>query len=548
MILYQKSGKLDKQWTIFEYIILFSAATVLINIPLFETLHFTIIGVFAIFSLYFSFNLKWIAYLNFKQKWRAIILLFLSLAIIALFVEQIVVTSINNGRILSIDFAQKLYFPIIIGFVIIYGASSLLVTLFNLPTSSVFEQKFSEVLIFQRLNETLKTGEDEKAIADIILDGSITTVFARSGWVEIFNDQNRERGFHTRNINNEQLNTIYDVLKANDLRPEKNIVYIKNVRKINGSDKLPEKVKSILTLPLQTYNNSIGIIGLTKNVGDGFDKEIIEVLKTYIWQGSVAIENARLLQAAIANERYKEELKIAQEFQKRLLPESLIDNEKIEIASFAKSTKEVGGDYFDVLHVDENKIAIIIADVSGHGTKAAFHMAQMKGIFQGLAQLDISPREFMLRANAALAQCLEKKSFITASLFLVDFSRAKITFCRAGHCPTLYFKNEDKSVNYFDNKGLGLGIIRNESFKKYVENNVIDFAKGDILFLYTDGIIEGADSTGEEYGYDRLKLLLERNYSLHPTILMEKTLEDLYKFSGTKNLRDDHTLLIIKFK
>ncbi|MDZ7650783.1 MAG: SpoIIE family protein phosphatase [Cytophagales bacterium] len=123
------------------------------------------------------------------------------------------------------------------------------------------------------------------------------------------------------------------------------------------------------------------------------------------------------MEEAFQTERYKEELKIAKTVQKSLLPTSLENAPDFEISAFAESADEVGGDYYDTLRIDDHQVALIIADVSGKGTTAAFHMSQMKGIFHSLAQQELDPKEFMDRANRALMFCLERGSFISAIVF-----------------------------------------------------------------------------------------------------------------------------------
>ena len=132
--------------------------------------------------------------------------------------------------------------------------------------------------------------------------------------------------------------------------------------------------------------------------------------------------------------------------QKSLLPTMLEQDQDFDIAAFSESADEVGGDYYDTLRVDKHLISIIIADVSGKGTTAAFHMSQMKGIFHSLAQHDIEPSNFMVQANQALVYCLERGSFISATYFIINTQTKTIRYARAGHCPVLYYCAELKLI------------------------------------------------------------------------------------------------------
>jgi len=198
--------------------------------------------------------------------------------------------------------------------------------------------------------------------------------------------------------------------------------------------------------------------------------------------------------------------------------------------------------------MSNGRIALIVGDVSGKGTSAAFHMSQMKGIFQSLVQLNLSARDFIIKANNALSVCLDRTSFITTTYFIIDSKKKKFEFSRAGHCPTLYFSAKDKKVRFLEDNGLGLGILRDHQFDNFVEVNEMHYASGDILFLYTDGITEAKNDAGEEFGYERLKDFLEKHTMETAERIKEEILKALYDFCESTNLDDDITTLIVKAK
>jgi len=229
------------------------------------------------------------------------------------------------------------------------------------------------------------------------------------------------------------------------------------------------------------------------------------------------------------------------------LPVILNNNDQFDIKAFSVSADEVGGDYYDTHQVNDHLFSVIIGDVSGKGTSAAFHMSQMKGVFQSLAQLGLSSKAFLINANNAISNCLEKASFITVSYFLINTEKKEIEFARAGHCPTIYYSKKEDETRFFTNKGLGLGILRNGDFHKYIQVNKLAYLPGDIILLYTDGISEARNNDGEEYGYDRIKEVLDANTNASTTIIQERLIEDLYAFTGSSFINDDYTTLVIKF-
>jgi len=547
LILYQKSKFLLKIWTTFEYTLVLSLVfnVLPINIPESYSQYYVVLLV--LMGLFLSVNMRWVAYLNFKQKWKSILLILLVILYLGYF-ANILFGSTDPEVAITNTIWSNVFLIALITFTFIYSLFSLLVILFNLPTSSVFEQKLEEVLNFQRLSQSIQADQNEGQVYQILLDSAISAVMADAAWIEL-NQEDGSIDYFRHQINNDEIVKIKDYILKNkitgifDNSTDKSLKIEKHLAKLKG-----QGYKSILGIDLNVQGQQIGTLALLKEVTDGFDKETTNILKTFVSQAEVSVENYRLLNQAIVNERYKEELKIAQKVQSSLLPDKLDTNTDYDIAAFSIAADEVGGDYYDSFRINENRVAIIIGDVSGKGTSAAFHMSQMKGVFQSLAQLDLSSKDFLAKANTAISNCLEKTSFITTAFFIIDQSSKTIEFSRAGHCPTLFYDKKAKTATYFTNQGLGLGILRNDDFHKYIQVNKQAYTHDDIMVLYTDGITEAKNSKGDEYGYDRLKDTILLHVKETPEVIQRKLIEDLYSFTGTEFIDDDYTTLVIKFK
>jgi serine phosphatase RsbU (regulator of sigma subunit) len=308
------------------------------------------------------------------------------------------------------------------------------------------------------------------------------------------------------------------------------------------------RFRSILAFPVVVKGETIGTLALLKELPEGFNKEMSRIVSTFANQAGISIENFRLMEEAFQNERYKEELKIAKLVQKSLLPQKLEQDLDFEIAAFSESADEVGGDYYDTLRINDHQVALIIADVSGKGTTAAFHMSQMKGIFHSLAQLQLDSREFMIKSNQALVHCLERGSFISATYFVIDTRVKKIHYSRAGHCPVLYYKAATQQAEFLKDKGTALGMVRSKDYCNFVETNQIDYAPGDVMLLYTDGITEAKSAKSEEFGYARLSEALLEVASKSPKEIEEHIIKRLYEFSGSEDINDDYTSMTVRFK
>lgn len=546
LILYQKSKSLMSAWQVYEYALTATLVFDLFGNEKTDPVFIAVYIVLLVLGVILSFNLKWIAYLNFKQKWKSI--LFIVLVIIYLWYFFKNLMTFSEQTPLVRDLLDSAFVLSLFSFILLYSGISVLVILFNLPTTSVFEKKLEEAVNFQRLSQSIPAGESEEKVYEILLDSAVSAVYSQAAWLEIDDYKEDVHTILTHNLAKEKIPLLKEATKVSKFKKILNSDFDRNPKSQKFSANIKDnQFGSILQFPVTVKNEKIGSLALLKEVDDGFNKEMVDIIDTFVNQASISVENFRLLKEAIKNERYKEELDIATRVQHSLLPSKLEKNPAYEIAAFTRAADEVGGDYYDTFNLDEDRTVLIIGDVSGKGTSAAFHMAQMKGVFQSLVQLDLDPKEFLINANNALSRCLEKTSFITVSYFIIDKKLRKVSFARAGHCPTLYYNAEENRTTYFKNKGLGLGILRNSDFHKYVQVNEFNYSADDILILYTDGITEACNDEKEQYGYDKLQASLVKNSKKAPEIIQESIINDLYEFCGKETLDDDYTLLIVKF-
>lgn len=550
LILYQKSKWLLRLWAFFEIGLLISLVYNSFKVPLVEWLYGTLFGVFIIVGLVLSGNMKWVAFLNFRQKWTSLLLLLLTVfyLLYIFYTNSSGVEDISHDSPYFTDYRYHIFILSLMVFVTVYSIFSFLVILFNLPTTSVFEQKLEEVVNFQRISQSIQTEQSEESVYNILLETSVSSVFADAAWLEI-NSNAHEHKLFTYKITDKESYDIINHLKAHNVKgvldqgSEKTKNLSKHLASLKGS-----RFRSILAFPIYVKGQNIGTLALLKELPESFNKEMTKIVSTFSNQAGISIENFRLMEEALQNERYKEELKIAKMVQKSLLPTILEQDPDFDVAAFSESADEVGGDYYDTLRINKHLISIIIADVSGKGTTAAFHMSQMKGIFHSLAQRDIEPKDFMIQANQALVSCLERGSFISASYFIINTETKTIRYARAGHCPVLYYCAEKKSSQYLKDKGVALGMVRNKSYVSFIQSNVFQYKAGDIMVLYTDGITEAKDGKGEEFGYERLVNVVNDANGLSPLEIQNQLINKLYEFSGTSNINDDYTTMIVKFK
>lgn len=546
LILYQKTKRVVKQWQAYEIAMLIAMFLVFFDRGANEYPFFFGLVLLGILAIILSTNLKWIPYLTFKEKWKSLLFLSVIIASVGYLIWRTFVR--EDQWVYPINLTGSLFLISLFWFVLIYAVLSFLVTLFNLPTSSVFEQKLTEAINFQRLSQSIQPEENEEQVLDILMDSCMSAAYADAAWLAMTSEEFPDGIFQERFIDRKTREEISDLIQqrktAQEWAAEKRL---DNLSPITLRLDHP-KFESVLLVPLVINKSIIGKIVLCKEVKDGFNKEMLNIISTFGRQACIAVENHRLLNQAILNERYQEELKIAQRVQKSLLPTRLDHNQFFDICAYSNAADEVGGDYYDTYKLDEDRYVLIIGDVSGKGTSAAFHMSQMKGIFQSLIQLNLSPSDFMIKANAALGKCLEKNHFITASIFIINTAKQTICHSRAGHVPTLFHQVKENKSDYLEIDGLGLGILRNMHYEKHVVEKTFTYQSGDVLVLFTDGIVEAKNEKSHQFGYERIKTLLEVYHKQNPPEIQSKIIDSLHAFVGGNGLiDDDYSIMVVKF-
>jgi serine phosphatase RsbU (regulator of sigma subunit) len=258
-----------------------------------------------------------------------------------------------------------------------------------------------------------------------------------------------------------------------------------------------------------------------------------------------------LLQEKAEKERLEQELQIARSIQMSLLPQGPMHMPGLALAGHCEPAREVGGDYYDFLPLDNNRLGILIADVAGKGTSAALYMAELKGIVLSLSQQHASPRQLLIDADRIISKHLGSTSFITMTYAVVDLAAQTLTFARAGHCPLVYVPGPNGGLRTPqtltpDGMVVGLQIDTGDSFASLLEEITLPLGRGDLFLLYTDGITEAMNTDGDYFGDARLVELAAQHTDLACDELRERILREVHAFTGDAAQHDDMTMVLLK--
>lgn len=437
----------------------------------------------------------------------------------------------------------------------VYFGMAFITTLFHLPTAEAYERKQSELSSLHNLGRLVTQVFDFEDLVRTVTHMTREVSGARSAWLELMRE--RDQGgepelVSANNIGEEEIKAIMTgeafsprrfVMESQKALMIEDVAADRRTRHVKG---LGLPIGSLLCVPLVSHGSLIGILHATKEIAYGFDQDDSDVLTTLADQVTVAIENARLIEQSLERERLKQELMVAREMQKRLLPQRFPDNPAMEVSAHSEPSLEVGGDYFDFVNLDARTIGIVVGDVSGKGVSAAFYMAEVKGVFQSLSKMTRSPRELLIRANETLRENLERRAFISAVYAVFDLNAGRVTLARAGHCPMVLVSGD--ATRLIRPNGLGLGLTDNEIFERSTEETVLTLRPGDVCLFYTDGITEARNEEGVEYGYDRLVDLAVQTRDLPASEIQNRILSEIGAYCGKTGPGDDLTLVVVKWR
>ena len=241
----------------------------------------------------------------------------------------------------------------------------------------------------------------------------------------------------------------------------------------------------------------------------------------------------------------QQELNFARDIQLSLLPPSSVKRDNLESYSFAATAQEVGGDYIDVINTEKGTY-VIIADVSGKGMSAALYMVRIQALVHLLINKQHpSPKELFLELNDYVKSNKSDKTFVTSCVAYFPKNENHFLFARAGHNQPIFFSREMDATFQLKTDGMALGMTSTDILSKNMREKKFRFEQGDSVLFYTDGLTEARNSSGEEYGIDRLDGLLSIYGSLHAKTISQKIQSSIDSFLGDEKPIDDITFTTV---
>jgi sigma-B regulation protein RsbU (phosphoserine phosphatase) len=304
------------------------------------------------------------------------------------------------------------------------------------------------------------------------------------------------------------------------------------------------RTRCLLTVPLVGYDNSlVGVMQVLNKLDGVFSEEDERVATALAAQCAVAIQRVHMLSEMLENEKVKRELAVARDIQMRVIPNAVPKLAGYDIAGWCRPANEAGGDIFDVIAVDGNRLMLLLGDATGHGVGPALSVTQVRAMLRMAVRLGADLDEAFHHINDQLADDLPENRFVTAFMGVLDTQNHRILYHAGGQGPLLHFHAGTGECEWRGSSAPPMGLMPGLDRLAPRKN---DLAPGDILGLITDGIFEYQNPNREQFGEDRVGDVIRENQHEPMARLLEKIVQEVERFADLAPQNDDMTMLLVK--
>lgn len=313
-----------------------------------------------------------------------------------------------------------------------------------------------------------------------------------------------------------------------------------------------ERVKAHLLVQIRIKEKLIGVLALGPRQ-HAYSENDKEMLMSVAGQLALVIENSKLIERMVGEERLRRELALAAQVQQRLFPERAPDSLHLDLAGFCQPARGVGGDYYDFLALGGERMAIAIADVAGKGISAALVMSSVQASLRSQTMtlegevFSRSLGELVANLNRLLCASTGGATYVTFFYAQYDERTRRLSYVNAGHNPPMLLRrngNGSSHCRQLTTGGLFIGLFEGTGY----DEETLELQSGDLLVAFTDGVTEAMDAEGEEFGETRLQGLLESFSHLPSAEVRTRLVESLNAWTSGAPQHDDFTFVVLKVK
>lgn len=325
-----------------------------------------------------------------------------------------------------------------------------------------------------------------------------------------------------------------ELIRIADMPNDPRVKYPEQARK--------EGIVSGLVCGMIYRGKAVGVIRVYTREPHVFSPYEESLLQAVASQSAAAIVNARLMAETIEAERNARQIAYAGDVQRRMIPRKSPDCKQVDIGALYRPTYRVGGDLYDFVKLPKGNLGIAVADVSGKGVPASLLMASLRSAMRVYAYFTYDVDKIMYEVNRHMCRDTTAGEFTTAIYGVLTPDGRRFTYSNAGHDPPMHLRNG--KVTYLESGGMVLGVDPSATF----ERGILELQSGDVLLLYTDGVVEALNFADEQFGRPRLAESLIRYADQPAERIVQNINWDLRRFRGLADRLDDVTLVVLKIR
>ncbi|MCP4536691.1 MAG: SpoIIE family protein phosphatase [Chloroflexi bacterium] len=304
------------------------------------------------------------------------------------------------------------------------------------------------------------------------------------------------------------------------------------------------QTRSILCAPLITHEDKVvGVVQVLNKKGRQFIEYDESLLLALASHAAIALDQAELVQHYVEKKQMAAALRFARDIQANVLPAECPSVEGFDIHGHCWPCDETGGDYYDFIKLQDERLGITVGDVTGHGVGPALLMMEGRSLLRALVSLQSDVRETVAGVNELLAEDIQEGMFITLFYAVLDPQARTLSYISAGHEPVFLYRGQTGEVEQIESKVMPVGILAGINFPE-PESVLLD--RGDVLLLYTDGAIDGRNGQDEMFNRQRLQEALVANAQQSAKEIVTCVYDTIREFCEDEALDDDLTLVVVK--
>jgi sigma-B regulation protein RsbU (phosphoserine phosphatase) len=320
---------------------------------------------------------------------------------------------------------------------------------------------------------------------------------------------------------------------------------VNNVKSDTRYVKARAETRSEIAAPLIRADGAvIGVINLEADRVDRYSEPDLELLTMFAALTASAVDHTLLYREVVRQRQAESEIELARKVVEGLLPRAFPNHSGLDIYGTTIPVREVGGDYLDVIDQISDRLGVLVADVSGKGLAAALIMVTFRAYVHATVINELAMRVVMTRISRLVHEATNGDRFITTFYGLIDVENKRLMYINAGHNPPLLLRS-DGSSQLLSHGGLPLGVFEEARYSE----SVAELRSGDVLVLYTDGVVEARNSKDEMFGLPRLEQLVRANESERAYDIVQAVTSAVYEYTfDMDGPEDDLTVMVIKVK